>query len=260
MNTLDISYAGQTVTLADLPEYRKFYGKLAAGTWEPRTFDVLARNLDGDTVCIDIGAWIGVTPLWAARRAKAVIAVEPDPKCLAILRALVGQAPNVTILEGAISDRPSIAINAVDGFGSSETSALAVGDGESAVVAGIGIDAVLRHAEGAPVFVKIDIEGYEFALRDELAKLKGYDVRGLQLALHPQIYEKTLAGALPWRRVRAAYAVWRLATTLGGFLPPRRFAKFRGLGDYLLRGVLFRRVPKGADIVFEPALRPRRQS
>lgn len=253
METLDISYAGQTVTLADLPEYRKFYRKLAAGTWEPRTFDVLSRNLDRNTVCVDIGAWIGVTPLWAAGRAKAVIAVEPDPKCIAILRALSGQAANVTVLEGAISDRPNIAINAVEGFGSSETSALDVGDGELVVVRGLGIDTIMRLASGAPAFVKIDIEGYEFALREELGKLRGYDVRGVQLALHPQLYERTLSGSLPWRRLRTAYAVWRLARTLGAFLPPPRFAKFGSLADYLLRGVVFRRVPKGADIVFERA-------
>lgn len=252
MDTLEISYAGQTVTLADLPEYRKFYRKLAAGRWEPRTFDVLARNLDRDTVCVDIGAWIGVTPLWAARRAKAVVAVEPDPKCVTILRALVGQAPNMTIVEAAVSDRANVAINAVEGFGSSETSVLAVGDGESTEVPGIGIDAIMRLAGDAPVFVKIDIEGYEFALAAELAKLGGYDVRGLQLALHPQLYEKTLAGTGLARRLRAAYAVWRLAHRLGAFLPPPRFAKYHGVWDYLLRGVVLRRVPKGADIVFEP--------
>ena len=82
MKTVDVSYAGHTVRLANLPEYQKFYRKLASGAWEARTFETLSRNLDRNTVCVDIGAWIGVTPMWSAQLAKSVIAVEPDPKCV----------------------------------------------------------------------------------------------------------------------------------------------------------------------------------
>ena len=35
MKVFDITYHGETVTFADLPEYRKFYGKLESGIWEP---------------------------------------------------------------------------------------------------------------------------------------------------------------------------------------------------------------------------------
>lgn len=251
MNTLEVNYAGQTVTLADLPEYAKFYRKLSTGAWEPRTFDVLSRNLDGDTVCVDIGAWIGVTSLWATKTAKAVIAVEPDPKCIAILRALAPQAPNLTLLEGAISNRSSVAINAVDGFGSSETSVLDIGDGESASVRGIDLDTIMALARGAPAFVKIDIEGYEFALCDEFAKLKTYRLRGLQLALHPALYARSLRGPALLRRLRAAWAVWLLLRALSAFLARPVFARYSGVTDYVLRGVIFRRAPKGVDAVFE---------
>lgn len=251
MRTRDISYAGETVALADLPEYAKFYGKLASGKWEPHTFEVLARNLDRETVFVDIGAWIGVTPLWAARRAKSVIAVEPDPKCVAILRTLASGAVNVTLIEGAVSSSQSVAIHAVDGFGSSETSVLAISDGESRTVAGIGIDRIMALAEGEPTFVKIDIEGYEFALIEELARLEAHRVRGVQLALHPQLYEKTLSGNRVARRLQTACATWLLARRLARFLPSPCFAKYRGVADYILRGILFRGTPKGADIVYE---------
>jgi FkbM family methyltransferase len=251
MRTMDINYAGRTVRLANLPEYEKFYRKLSSGRWEASTFRTLARNLDRDTVCVDIGAWIGVTPMWSAQIAKSVIAVEPDPKCVGILREIAAGAPNVTVLEGALAADRSVAINAVEGFGSSETSVLDIGDGECATVRGISMDEIMRHADGEEVFVKIDIEGYEFAIRDEIAKLRNYRVRGLQVAVHPQLYEKTLKGNPLSRRLRAAWATWQFGQLFNGFLPAPRFAKFGSLAGYVIKGVLFRRVPKGADLVFE---------
>ena len=101
MRTVAISYAGRTVALPDLPEYQKFYRKLAIGQWEPRTFEMLARNVDRNTVYVDIGAWIGVTPMWAAQKAKAVVAVEPDPKCGEVLRALPKRARSTSVTASA---------------------------------------------------------------------------------------------------------------------------------------------------------------
>jgi hypothetical protein len=109
----------------------------------------------------------------------------------------------------------------------------------------------MRLAGDAPAFVKIDIEGYEYAIPGEIARLRGYHVRGVQLAVHPQLYEKSLRGPLPVRRLRAAWSTWRLGRIFVGFLPGPRLARFRGLFTYVIVGVLFRRKPKGADLVFE---------
>lgn len=251
MRTVAISYAGRTVALPDLPEYQKFYRKLASGQWEPRTFEMLARNVDRDTVYVDIGAWIGVTPMWAAQKAKAVVAIEPDPKCGEVLRALAAEAANVTVLQGALSPDPKVVINAVGEFGSSETSALDIGDGERLTVPGMRLDAILKHAGNAPVVVKIDIEGYEFAIRDEIARLRNYPVRGVQIAMHPQLYEKTLDGNLLIRRLKTAWATWQFGQLFHGFLRGPSFAKFGGPARYVIGDVLFRGKPKGAEIVFE---------
>jgi FkbM family methyltransferase len=251
MRTVDITYGGRTVALPDLPEYAKFYAKLSGGSWEPGTFETLSRNLDCDTVYIDIGAWIGVTPMWSAQIAKSVVAVEPDPKCTAILKSLAARARNVTVLEAALSPCPSVIICAVDGFGSSETSILNLDNSECVTASGLGIDEILSHAGSAPVFIKIDIEGYEFAIRSELAKLRNYPVRGVQIAIHPQLYERSLKGNRLWRRVRTAWATWQIGQVFKGFLRRPSFARFDSLAGYVIKGVLFRRKPKGADLVFE---------
>jgi FkbM family methyltransferase len=251
VRTVDITYAGRTVALPDLPEYAKFYRKLSDGKWETGTFETLSRNLDRDTVYIDIGAWIGVTPMWAAQIAKFVVAVDPDPRCIEILKDLAARVPNVTVLESALSPCSTVVISAVDGFGSSETSVLDFGNSECATVSGIGMDEILRHAENAPVFIKIDIEGYEFVIKDEIAKLRNYPVRGVQIAVHPQLYERSLKGNRLWRRVRTAWATWQFGQLFNGFLRRPSFAKFDSLAGYVIKGVLFRRKPIGADLVFE---------
>jgi FkbM family methyltransferase len=256
--TVELAYAGRRVRLPDLPEYAKFYRKLAAGAWEPETFRTLGRNLDGNTVLVDIGAWIGVTPFWAAQTAKAVIAVEPDPKCQVILEALAPLAPNVRLLKGALADRAGVVVHAVDGFGSSETSVLALGQGERLSVRGLSVDEIMRHAEPADVFVKIDVEGYEYALLGELAKLRRHRVRGVQIALHPQLFETTLPGPWIWRRARTIWMTWRIGRLFASFLSGPVSSRYGGLGLYVLKGVLFRREPKGTDLVFErqPPRRP----
>lgn len=249
MQTTSLTYAGQTVALADLPEYAKFYRKLTAGTWEPRTFAVLARNLDAQTAYLDIGAWIGVTPLWAAGRAAKVVAVEPDPKCRAILRALTPAYPNVTLYEGALSPEPSVTLNAVGGFGSSETSILSVGDGGQDTAQGWPMQTLLAATGDGPVFVKIDIEGYEYLVQFELAHLRAARVTGIQIALHPALYARSLKG--PFRRLRAALATWRLNAMFRPVFGTPAIHKRGSVLSYLLFDILLKANPRGTDFVYE---------
>jgi FkbM family methyltransferase len=251
-NTLDLAYAGERVTLADEPDYRKFYAKLTAGTWEPHTFAELRRWLTQETTYLDIGAWIGVTPFWASRIARKVIAVEPDPKCRAILKSLLPYYSNVTLLEGALSPNEHVTVHAVDGFGSSETSILAIGDGGAAEVPGLTALKLLDIAGAGPLVVKIDIEGYEFEIVEELAKLAAGKVRGLRLAVHPQLFEKSQKGPklhARWHTISRTIALFR---ALKRHLPRTGVRKYRGFPTYLVGGLLFRREPRATDWSFEP--------
>ncbi|CAN5240992.1 FkbM family methyltransferase [soil metagenome] len=250
MQTIDLKYFGHTISLADLPQYRKFYGKLAAGTWEPRTFETLGAALDRDTVYIDIGGWIGVTPFWASRIAKAVIAVEPDPACLAILTELAPLYPNVTVIAGALSPETRVTIHAVEEFGSSETSILDIGDGAERSAKGRSFAQILAPVRDEPLFVKVDIEGYEYTIREEIERLAGYRLKGLQVALHPQLFEKTLTGPAITRRAKTLAETARLCRMFGDRFPPPRIGHYAGLADYLARGILAMRSPRGADAVY----------
>jgi FkbM family methyltransferase len=251
----DVRYFGETVMLPDLPDYRKFYRKLEAGAWEPNTFRVLADNLDKSTLYIDIGGWIGVTPLWASHRAKQVFIVEPDPACRAILRELCPHYPNVTLLDGALSPRRSLTLNAVDGFGSSETTALAVGSRETFAAVGISVAEIMRHAAGERIFVKIDIEGYELKIAGEIARFADYPLIGMQCAVHPEIYERAMGGGRLARRARTFMATLAFARMHRGLSASPAPTIYASIFSYLVFGVLFRAVPKGIDMIFTPRAR-----
>ena len=250
MNVLEIQVADRTIRLPDLPRYEKFYRKLRSGSWEPRTFQVLAANLDEFTTYIDVGAWIGVTPFWASHCAKRVIAVEPDPDCQRILRALAPHYPKVEVIDAALSPEPRVVLNSVSGFGSSETSALGIGDGESVSVPGLSISALMARAPDGPVFAKIDIEGYEYQIMQEIAKLKHYGVKGLQCAVHPQLLESSLKGPLLIRRLRVLIATIRLWRTLAPIGKNRSVPRYGSFIGYLVSGIFLRSSPKGTDFLF----------
>lgn len=250
LETVEISYFGHTVALPDLREYQKHYRKLAEEKWEPRTFATLKQFLDKDTIYIDVGGWIGVTPFWASHLAKQVITVEPDPKCLAILKQLAPRYPNVTVIKGALSPDANVSINAVDGFGSSETSALPIGDGDAVTVRGISVPRLLNMAGGAPIFVKVDIEGYEYRIADEIAKIADYSVKGVQMAVHPQLYMMSLHGPGLYRRLQTVVATYRLSRLFAGRLSGPHLARFSGMPSYLIQGIILRNDPKGTDFLY----------
>lgn len=252
MKTVPVRYFGQTVNLPDLPEYQKFYRKLEAGIWEPNTFRTLNENLDEGTVYIDIGGWIGVTPFWASHLARRVIVVEPDPQCQAILRELSPDYSNVTLLDGALTPEPSLVIKAVDGFGSSETTALDVGSGGSLEVRGISVTEIMSTVGTEQIFVKIDIEGYEYRIADEIGRFADYRLRAMQCAVHPALYERTLGGNVLTRRVRTLVATASLGQIGRDLRPAPPRAKYASMFSYLLFGVLLRAVPQGTDLMFLP--------
>ena len=252
--TTDITYAGHTVQLPDDPIYAKFYTKLRAGRWEPETFRVLRRNLNKQTIYVDIGAWIGVTPLWASFVAKSVIAVEPDPKCHAFLSQLARQYANVKVIHRALSNRDHVSIRAVGEFGNSASTVLDISDGESVRVKGYGMTDILKEVGRQPLFMKIDIEGYEFDMASEIEQLKSYEVCGLQIAVHPQIFERNLRGNWLNKRWKTYLETRKLARVLKQQLPNLRIEGHFSLLSYTVFGVLLRPKPIGTDFVFEKAI------
>jgi len=69
--------------------------------------NIMSKLVGKDTVFVDVGAYLGLYTVWACRRARRVISVEPNPAALAYLKVNIAlnECSNVTVVPKAISDR-----------------------------------------------------------------------------------------------------------------------------------------------------------
>ena len=251
-NFKTIKYYGYSVTLDATVLASKMFKKLENGRWEPRTFRNLRKYLDSATVYVDIGSWVGVLPFWALNIAKSVIAIDPDPVCIESLERLKAEnAGSMTIIHAALSDQDSVKINPVKGFGSSETSVVAIGNGASIDVPGIKIPSLMQVVGDNKSFIKVDIEGYEYFIQKELQLIANYNVKAVQIAVHPQIFIKTLSGSYLKRRIALLKATFGFKNLLPGFSLCNNFFDKIKFYLYLSICVFAMRIPKGTDLLYK---------
>jgi FkbM family methyltransferase len=108
---------------------------------------------------VDAGANIGIATLWFKKKFPAahVVALEPEPGNLALLRRNVANIPGVFVLDNAIGGTPGFAGVKNTGLGWAATT--------ERVEQGISIltmaEAFCTVPNGAPFIAKVDIEGFE---------------------------------------------------------------------------------------------------
>lgn len=164
METVTVTRGNLTVDVVRAPDADlwDFWGEWSAGRWEPATFDVLDRFLTPAGTYVDLGAWIGPTVLYAARRCRKVLAVEPDPVAFDQLRRNLDLNPagDVTLVAGAVDcHRDGTVLYSRAGWGNSMSSTvLAVGDRLDVSTWRL---ADLVHPFRNVDLIKMDIEGAE---------------------------------------------------------------------------------------------------
>lgn len=195
---LSIDLFGRRHRLASADQ--AFWRKAAAGDWERGTLRFFRRALgaSAEAVCVDVGAWIGPTALFAAQFCRRVFAVEPDPAAYARLLAnlRLNAAANIMPCRAAIA--------AFDGraqlanrrhFGNSMTRAqpptAAAGDisGDRATAPAMRLPAFIeRFGIDRIDLLKIDIEGGEFDLLPQLLALPAKYRPAIHLSLHAPFF------------------------------------------------------------------------
>lgn len=175
-----VSIEGVAFQVRPGPIHGAFWRRVSAGNWEPHTFAVFRRFLDPARSCVDIGAWIGPTALFAARLARRVHAIEPDPVAHAELEGNVAVNPElreriVLHAQCVAPQRGPVDLYAggmyhsdASRFGDSMSGIVAASDrGDQASRRVEGIELVDLFADEAITdcsLIKMDVEGGEYSL------------------------------------------------------------------------------------------------
>lgn len=170
------------------PYHSKFWRKASEGRWEPETFGVLDQYLSPDSDYLDIGAWIGPTVLYGARKARHVWCFEPDPTAYRHLawNLDLNGIDNVSAFGVALSDRFGVArMASVRGEPGDSTSSL-LHDGahgsDALTIAWSQFEAASDLTKVS--LVKVDIEGAEFMVLPSLLPWLQKQRPALYLSLH----------------------------------------------------------------------------
>jgi FkbM family methyltransferase len=244
MNARPVKIGTRTIAVAD--DQPTFWDKVAAGAWEPGTLAVIDRFVDGETVFLDLGAWVGPTALYAAGRAKRVIAVEADPAALDQLRRNLSANPElasrIEVIGRAVHADPGvITLGARRKPGDSMSSTLLAGAPNRWHAPTLTPDELVSRVDGGErLVVKLDIEGGEYALLPAAAPLL-QRADAVLVSFHPKILAQAVPDAEDARgRVRAALK------PLAGWAARRvteRGAGWRSPMPMLVRLGLLRRLP-----------------
>ncbi len=169
---------------------------------EPALFDFLKETIRPGDVVLDVGAFVGIYAVLAARWSAPdgrVIAFEPTPSSAAIARKHLtfnGVAPNrVQIIEAAVSDRATRAtLHQYDAHAMPYVNSLAqaVDTDAPAVtrdVAVVTIDQICKELTLVPSVIRMDVQGAEIhALRGARETIRGAAHLSLVVEMHPQCW------------------------------------------------------------------------
>lgn len=166
---------------------KKWYTDDRVKRWEPNTFNIISyysNNKDG--IYIDIGAWIGVTVLYAASLYKKVIAIEPDPVAIERLKKNMSanKCDNIIVVEKGLSDTEGKKRFGGNGLMGNSMSTLLVertkspSEKNTTTIDTITINTLINQLKINPSLIsliKMDIEGGEIILVPAIKKfLKDY--------------------------------------------------------------------------------------
>ncbi len=185
------------------PDHVTFWRKVHKGRWEPFTFEMLEHYLQKNSVFLDIGAWIGVVSLYAAKLCNKVYAIEPDFVAFRYLswNIELNKAFNIIPLQFALSskDKSLISMSVFNEKpGSSETSFIrkAKIDTLSIQVLSLSWETLINliHPDSNKIsLIKMDIEGYvsfHATFLDNTKRKSEIEYILSLLSFYPKIYSK----------------------------------------------------------------------
>lgn len=177
------------------------------GTWEPWTFRLFNRFLRKDMVYIDLGAWMGMTVLYASKLCDRCYAFEPDPVAYGILRRNIdaNNIQNIKTFNEAVADH--------DGVVSLGNEHHSLGNAVTRI--GTDVDAFqmpcctletlyAREGISGSTFIKMDVEGAEEIILKDVGFFEKHKPI-LYLSTHTPWFKDQAEGVETIARVRSVY-------------------------------------------------------
>lgn len=171
-----------------------FWEQFGSG-WEEETFEVIRRFVRPDRAFLDVGSWIGPTALIAcAHGAQRVVAVEANPSTAAHLRRTIDHNPDlrgrIEVLNRCIH-REAGNVQFGNADGSACTSSASSLRGHGYEVEAMRLTALMEESGVQdPSLIKIDIEGAEVLLDEDLGVLSERPNLAIYLSLHPPFWKQ----------------------------------------------------------------------
>ncbi|HEX4051901.1 MAG TPA: FkbM family methyltransferase [Steroidobacteraceae bacterium] len=215
---MQLTLRGQPLRV-DAARHGAFWNEVAQGSWEPSTFDIFERFLSADHVYLDIGCWIGPTLLYGCQIARSAYGLEPDPLAYKELERNIELnrplSDNVRLANLCIATHSGEVAFGSRGAGGDSTSSLLFGKKKThwTVKALTFADFLAQYAIRDVNFIKMDIEGGEYAIIPTMADWLRAHRPTLHLSLHPCYLKLKPLGPLG-RLIRRLTETRRLLHTL----------------------------------------------
>lgn len=203
MIDITIQLHGITIHAAksdESPEFfRQQWEEIGAGIAEPDTYAIFNKYIDTNTTYIDLGGYMGGTCLYAAQLSKQAYAFEPDPLVFQYLQQNFNCNPHINNLaiynQAAGNSDGTVHIKSTASGGNGGSSIMINDFKSSWEVKLIDLAKFINENHKAEkLFLKIDIEGYEYELVKQLIPRIIQHKPTIFLAMHPQIIANSIKG------------------------------------------------------------------
>ena len=163
--------------------------------WENETFDIFDKYLNKEKQFLDIGAWVGVTCLYASRLSSYVVCVEADPERVKKLQHNI----NTNLLETNIDIEPSAIYNELTNivFGPNQFSStsqlndsmsqikLSKTNNSDLIIKTITLDEIIqKYSLNNLSLIKVDIEGGEEHILNNLLEYSNSNNVPIYISFH----------------------------------------------------------------------------
>ena len=219
--TITIGAHELTVDIADDLYGEGWWNRVESGDWEPSTLGWVESKVGVSSYFIDLGAASGLLSILSAQNGASVVAVEPHPQWIEVLKKNVNlNSPEINVVEKAVAEHDGVADFRVRPNRRVMTDiSRPISSIPLSEIPTVSLITLLssRPKSATKTFLKIDIEGIEYVILRNLENL--------------QALKKANANVLVSLHPGFMYARDGLPSVLQPFL--NRWARVRGLVDNL---------------------------